>query len=47
MKVLPEKKRTKDKSESDLTKTQATMHKISLLVVFVGVFMFFFKILFF
>ncbi|SEI99651.1 hypothetical protein SAMN04487995_2941 [Dyadobacter koreensis] len=45
MKVLPSKKLKKG-SDSDLTKTERITQKLALMVVFIGVFIFFFKILF-
>lgn len=47
MKIYPESHKIKDAATDGLTKTQKTTRLIALVIAFVSVFVFFFKLLFF
>lgn len=47
MRVFPDKKNREDSDEPELTKIQSVTRIVALIVAFVSVFFFFFKILFF
>ena len=47
MRVFPDKKNREDSDETELDKIQSVTRIVALIVAFVSVFFFFFKILFF